>query len=420
MQWTTKPSTLSGTIAIPASKSHTIRALLIATLSDATSTIKQALLTGDGHSALQAALALGAQIQNLDGDITIVGCGKSPKVASEVFMGNSGTGTRLFATAAALGTTPITFDGDNSLCSRPMLPLLQAIKTLGGHYTCHKVEGNLPFTITGPIDGTTITLDGTTSQYLSSVLLTAPLLNHPTTITVTNLNERPYVEMTLWWLDKMNINYSVDWESGVFIVEGGQEYTGINEAIASDFSSATFGAVAGAMSQEGITLTGLDFSDPQGDKGVFDLIEQMGAMVSHTDAGVTIKKGVLKGITMDPNRMPDSLPALCVLATQASTPTTIVNVAQARIKETDRISVMATELAKMGAKVEEHPDGMTIYPAQLIGATVNGHDDHRIVMALTLAGFVATGDTTITTSEAAAVTYPTFREDFISLGGVIS
>ena len=420
MKWTVKRSEISGEITIPASKSHTIRALLIATLAKGESIVKDALLTGDGESALHAAKAIGAQVNLNNGDLTIIGCGKDIKPKKSVFMGNSGTGTRLFATAAALSTSEITFDGDSSLRSRPMLPLLKAIKNLGGKYSCSDKEGYLPFTVSGPLVGGDITVDGTTSQYLSSLLLTTPLLKNRTTITVKNLNEQPYVEMTLWWLDKMGIQYSADFNKGVFTVEGEQEYTPIVEAIPGDFSSATFAAVGAALSKKSVYIKGIDFTDPQGDKDVFKVLEKMGAKLSYQPDGVIVEPNELKGIEIDLNSMPDALPAISVLATAAKGETKIFNVAQARIKETDRISVMASELGKMGADIRELDDGLIIRESKLTGTNVNGHDDHRIVMALTLAGMIADNETTVDTVEAANVTYQSFASDFSAIGADIS
>lgn len=421
MKWTVKKSELSGNISIPASKSHTIRALLIATLAEGTSRIIRPLTSGDGESALIAAKAFGSKVTESSDELTIEGVGSKPNPQSEIFMGNSGTGTRLFTTAAALTEAAVTFDGDSSLRSRPMLPLLKAIETLGGSYSCAVKEGYLPFTVTGPVTGGEVTVDGTTSQYLSSLLLTAPLLKDDTKITVTNLNEKPYVEMTLWWLDKMGIRYESDMDNGEFTVFGSQSYAPINEEIAGDFSSATFSAVAAAITGGPITVSNIDFTDPQGDKGVFDIVEKMGVTkTENSDGSVTLSADSLKGIEIDLNAMPDALPALAVLGTVAEGETRLVNVAQARIKETDRITVMCAELSKMGADIEEIPDGLIIRKSKLTGAEVHGHDDHRIVMALSLAGMIADGITTVDTVEAAAVTYPTFDKDFIALGANIT
>ncbi len=421
MKWTVEKSELSGNISIPASKSHTIRALLIATLAKGTSKIIRPLTSGDGESALIAAKAFGAKITQNSDELTIEGIDGKPTPEPTIFMGNSGTGTRLFCTAGTLGDTAVTFDGDSSLRSRPMGPLLDAIKDLGGSWSCENDKGYLPFTVEGPLSGGNITVDGTTSQYLSSLLLTTPLLNGETKISVPHLNEKPYVEMTLWWLDKMGINYSADMEKGEFSVDGSQSYAPINEEIAGDFSSATFSAVAAAITGGPITVANIDFTDPQGDKGVFDVVQNMGVkMVTNEDGTVTLTADKIKGIEIDLNAMPDSLPALAVLGTVAEGETRLVNVAQARIKETDRIDVMCKELSKMGADIEERPDGLVIRQSKLSGAEVQGHDDHRIVMALSLAGMIADGVTTIDTVESADVTYPSFAEDFIALGAKIT
>src|SRR5512133_2398041 len=172
MKWIVKPSTLSGTISIPPSKSHTIRALLIATLADGESVIRKPLLKGDGASAIGAAKSLGAKI-DFNGDILKVkGVGGNFNSGDEFFdMGNSGTGTNLFSSAAALGSKFRRFDGDSSLRSRPFRPVLQALKGLGVSYTLEGDPKDLPFTIQGPIKGGTTTVDGISSQFVSSLLL---------------------------------------------------------------------------------------------------------------------------------------------------------------------------------------------------------------------------------------------------------
>ena len=405
MKWKVRKSVLSGTIEVPASKSHTIRAILIASLAEGESVIKKPLLTGDGYSALNAAKALGAKVEEREDGLHIWGVAGKPKLAEYCDMGNSGTGLNMFSAAAALGDTPIRFDGDASLRSRPVGSLLAALEKLGAKVEYHGEKGIIPigrppFTICGKINGGSVEIDGNNSQYLSSLLLVSPLLGNPNKISLKSLFERPYVEMTLRWLDKMDVKYSADFEKLEFCVEGNQKYSPVNETITGDFSSATFSAVGRAITGGNVDIRNLDFSDTQGDKGVFELIE----------------KNLYE---IDLNSMPDALPALSVWATKRELPTKIFNVAQARIKETDRIKVMSEELTKMAAKIEEKPDGMLIFPSKLNGAELSGHHDHRIVMALALAGMIAEGETIIDTAEAAAITYPSFVEDFRKLGANI-
>ncbi|MDR0304417.1 MAG: 3-phosphoshikimate 1-carboxyvinyltransferase [Chitinispirillales bacterium] len=420
MKWKVKKSVLNGTIEIPASKSHTIRALLIASLAEGESVIKKPLLTGDGFSALNAAKAIGAKTQQKEDGLHVFGVGKNVNLAKSVNMENSGTGTNMFSAAAALGETPITFDGDDSLRTRPMESLLSALEKMGAKVEYHKKFGGPPFTVCGKISGAKIEIDGNNSQYLSALLLVAPLLKGKTQISLKTLFERPYVKMTLWWLDKMRINYSADFENLEFTVEGGQKYVPIKETIPGDFSSATFSAVGAVLTGGKIDIRNIDFSDPQGDKEIFRIIEKMGAKVEKTQNTATVSRsGDLHGLEIDLNAMPDAICALAVLATQAKEPTKIYNVAQARIKETDRISLMTRELGKMGAKIEEFPDAMTIYPSKLNAANVSGYGDHRAVMALTLAGMAASGETIIDTVQAADVTYPSFKDDFSAIGAKI-
>ncbi len=422
MLWKIKKSKATGIITVPPSKSHTIRALLIATLAEGESIIEGALLEGDGRSALQAAEGLGAQYSLTDSILKIRGIGNDfSRGLDDLFMGNSGAGTRMFTSMAALGSRPRTFDGDESLRSRPMKPLLKALADLGAEYTLNMENSDFPFTIRGPLRGGETTISGITSQFLSSLLLSSPLIPGNTIIHVEDLHEKPYVEITLWWLDKMGVSYSVSDDFSTFSMTGNQQYPTVHRKIPGDFSSATFAAVAAALTRGPVTLDNIDFSDPQGDKEIFTVLENMGVLVKREETSAVVsREGKVNGIKIDLNTMPDALPAFAVLGCVAEGTTTLANVGQARIKETDRIQVMVEELTKMGAAIEEKEDGLLIHQSTLKGCTVNGHHDHRVVMALALAGMVADGETTIETAESAGVTYPGFVEDFRRLGADIS
>ncbi|MFP4165020.1 MAG: 3-phosphoshikimate 1-carboxyvinyltransferase [Chitinispirillaceae bacterium] len=420
MKWIVRPSELSGTIIIPPSKSHTIRALLISTLADGVSTVRKPLLKGDGASAIGAARAFGARIEHTEEKLTVNGIGDDfNRGADLIDMGNSGTGLNLFSSAAALGERMRRFDGDRSLRSRPVKPLLKALSELGAEVSHLNTPQDVPFSIKGPLRGGSASVDGINSQFVSSLLFTCPLIQNDTDLSIFNLHEQPYIELTLWWLRKQGIEVSYSEDFTSFHIQGRQKYHSFDLTVPADFSSATFSAVAGATGNSCIGLSGLDFSDPQGDKGIFEVLSAMGAVVEHGDGNVKVSSHKLHGSTFDLNRMPDALPALSVAAAAAEGETVFTNVAQARIKETDRIKVMSEELAKMGIETEEYPDGMKIRGGKLKGAHVNGHDDHRVVMALALAGMIADGETVIDTAEAAEVTYPSFVEDFRTLGACI-
>lgn len=422
MKWRVRPSRLAGSIAIPPSKSHTIRALLVATLAGGTSIIRKPLLSGDGASAVKAAQSLGAEIEFRGTDLTIKGIGSDFDKGQDFFdMGNSGTGTNLFASAAALGTRIRKFDGDNSLRSRPFRPVLEALKGLGAQYNVENSNRDLPFTIQGPLKGGTTRVDGFSSQFVSSLLLTCPLIKtDKTVINVYNLHEHPYVELTLWWMKKQNISIEYNPDLLKFVIPGNQKYSAFDMNVPGDFSSATFPAIGAALCGSMVDLADIDFTDPQGDKGIFEELKKAGVSLDTSERGASIKGcKEIRGIEIDLNAMPDALPAFSVFGCCAEGETRIVNVAQARIKETDRIRVMHDELRKMGASVTERDDGLVINKSKLHGAVVHGHDDHRVVMALALAGMVADGETVIETAEAADVTYPTFVSDFRALGADI-
>jgi 3-phosphoshikimate 1-carboxyvinyltransferase len=269
-----------------------------------------------------------------------------------------------------------------------------------------------------------------TSQYLSSLVLCTPLAAKDSEIEVTLLNEPDYVQMTLDWLDKQGIKYE-NQQMRRFKVKGNQSYRAFDATIPADFSSATFFLCAAALFADEVTLLGLDFTDSQPDKAVVDYLKAMGANITIQAHSITIKAAPLRGIEIDMNRTPDALPAMAVTATFAEGETRLVNVPQARLKETDRIRCMAEELKKMNADVEELPDGLIIrgpwhgLPARENTAKMavppgmnylDGRSDHRIVMALSLAGLAMEDGCVIDTAEAMSVTFPNYVELMQNLG----
>ena len=315
--------------------------------------------------------------------------------------------------ALAAGTTHLT--GDAQIQSRPIAPLLDALTQLGAEAVSDRHNGCAPVTITGPMRGGRCQIECRTSQYLTALLIGCPLAPGDTHIDITLLNERPYVSMTLDWLDRQSIEYRHT-DLTEFDIPGGQSYRPFERVVPADFSSATFFLCAAAVTGSEITLLGLDFDDPQGDRAVVDYLRQMGAQIDIDGLELNIRGGPLAGGYFDLNATPDALPAMAVTACFAQGETVLANVPQARIKETDRIAVMALELGKMGARVEQLEDGLVITGSPLTGARVGGHGDHRVVMALAVAGLAAQGETTIDTAESMAVTFPDFVELMVSLG----
>jgi 3-phosphoshikimate 1-carboxyvinyltransferase len=245
-----------------------------------------------------------------------------------------------------------------------------------------------------------------------------------TEIDVPLLNEQPYIEMTLAYLDAQGIPYEKKEDLSWFRVPGGASYRPVNGPVPGDFSSAAFPAAAAAIGGGPLTLLGLDPEDPQGDKAFFEVLAKMGCRVNWDPAvpSLTVSRNEpLRGGEFDLNGTPDMLPACAVVAAFARGDTSLVNVAHARLKETDRIAVMAAELGKLGVRVTERPDGLLIHggggPEALgseagfaRGGKVEGHGDHRIVMAFAAAALGASGPVEISGAESAAVTYPGFLE----------
>ncbi len=419
MKLIVKKSQLKGTVLIPGSKSHTIRAVAVASLAAGESLIHNPLESSDTQAAVACYRALGAEINTSYPKLwKVTGTGGAITPPQEIIdVGNSGTTLRIAMGSAALtraGQT-ISFTGDEQIQTRPVGQLMDALSQLGAKCTSLKNNGKAPVEITGKLTGGKTAIAATTSQYLSSLLLCAPLASKDSQIDVTLLNEPGYVQMTLDWLDKQQIQYE-NQQFRKFKIKGSQSYKAFDATIPADFSSATFFLCAAAISAEKVTLLGLDFTDSQPDKAVVDYLKAMDADISIGPNSVTVKAATLKGAELDMNKTPDALPAMAVTAAFAKGTTKLLNVPQARSKETDRIKCMAEELKKMDIDVEELPDGLIICPGKPKPAELHGWADHRIVMALSLAGMNLDAQCTIDTAEAISVTFPGYVELMKGIG----
>ncbi len=417
----TRTEELSGEIVIPSSKSHTIRAVIIASLAEGRSTLTNPLFSEDTKAAINACESLGAKISKKENSLIIDGFGKSPKKpGSVVDMLNSGTSTNLILGILAGLGIEAELTGDASLRTRPVKSLADALETLGCSIVFSEKNGCPPLKLTGKINGGQVKLDaGKSSQYVSSLLIACPLAGNDTEIMVENPTELPYIEMTLKWLDEQNIKYEREGFNR-FRIFGNQGYRSFEKTIPADWSSAAFPLCAAAVTRSNVVLRGVDINDVQGDKAIIDYLERMGTDIKIEKNAIMIKGGNLQGAELDINSTPDALPALSVMGCLANGETRLVNVAQARVKETDRIKVMAEELKKMGADIEELPDGLVIRKCSLNGTKLCGHHDHRVVMALSIAAMTANEESIIDTAEAVSVTYPDYVKTMSNLGANIT
>ncbi len=420
MKLAVSKSSLSGKVRIPGSKSHTIRGVVFGTLARGNSKLIDPLKSADTLSAVRCCRAIGAEIKLGDNFWEIEGLGDKPPASEEdLVVGNSGTTMGNLLAVSALGESLITLDGDPSIRSRPFGPLLESIRDLGvAKVESEKNEGKAPISIQGPLTGGETVVDGSTSIYLTPLLVAGPKARAETRLKVEGeLKEKGYVQMTLDWLEVVGAQL-IEENYSEFRIPPGQSYDPFVEEIPGDFSSAAFPISAAALVADSkVKITGLDFSDSQGDKALVDFLKQMGANLEIGSEGLIVRSSPqLKGGAFDLSNSPDLLPVMAVLGCLAEGKTSLKNVASARIKETDRIYAMKKELEKMGAKIEEHPDGMTLASNELRGARLNGHKDHRIVMALAVAGMAASGESLIQGAESVKVTYPNFVDSMKNLG----
>jgi len=418
MQLRVRRGALRGSVEIPGSKSHTIRAVAIASLAEGESRIRQPLESADARAAFRAYRGFGVEIAEEDGVWHVQGSGGRITPPDNVIdVANSGTTMRVALGSAALlreGLAVLT--GDGQVRSRPCGPLVQSLNDLGATVRATRGSGCPPLVVEGRLRGGETSIEAVTSQYLSSLLINCPLADADTHIRVPLLNEKPYVGITLDWLARQGIQLDHAADLSEFHIPGGQCYAPVDRRIPGDFSSATFFLAAGALPGNEVLCRGLDLEDTQGDKAVVDYLREMGAAVSVEEDGIRVRAAALRGAEIDLNATPDALPMMAVLGCFAEGETRLVNVPQARLKETDRIAVMCAELRKLGADAEELADGLVIRESQLRSATVEGHDDHRVVMALAIAGSQLDGETVIAGSEAVAITYPGFADVLVGLG----
>lgn len=415
-------SRLSGSVKIPGSKSHTIRAAMVAALAEGESFVGRPLDSADARAARRAYAQLGAQIAEEDAGWRIQGTGGILKTPDDVInVENSGTTMRIaLGSAALLDSGSAVLTGDAQVRRRPCGPLAEALTALGARVYATRGGSFAPFVVSGKLRGGEATMEAVTSQYVSSLLLNMPLAEKDTRLHVPLLNEKPYVEMTLRWLREQGVSVSHDEAMSEFHIPGGQRYRPVKRDVPADFSSATFFLAAGALPENSVSCLGLDMEDSQGDKAVVAYLEAMGADVDVKTDAIRVSAKALRGCEIDLNATPDALPMMAALACFAEGVTRLVNVPQARLKETDRISVMRQELEKLGARIFELEDGLVIEGGPLHGGTVEGHDDHRVVMSLAVAATAIGEPVVIQGAEAVDVTYPGFIADLRQVGGDVA
>ncbi|ADI73797.1 3-phosphoshikimate 1-carboxyvinyltransferase [Methanohalobium evestigatum Z-7303] len=415
-------SKLHGELYAPPSKSYTHRAITIGSLSHQ-STIHRPLLSADTEATIRACEMFGANIEKKNNKLEINGIDGAPHVPEDVIdVENSGTTLRFMTALATLTDGVTVLTGDRSVRTRPNGPLLEVLQNLGVDVFSTRNNGRAPLVVKGGLKGAITKIDGSiSSQFVSALLIACPLTNNSTTLSIKGeLKSKPYVDITTEIIEKAGCEIFVDKNHNTkFIIPAKQKYDLKEYTVPGDFSSASYLLAAAAMTGSKVTVKNL-FPSKQGDVKIIDILEQMGANI-HWDkdkGDVSVNGGDLNGITVDLGASPDLFPTIAVLGTVAKGTTVIRNAEHVRYKETDRIHAMANELQKMGIKVKEEKDRLTVNGGNLKKANVYGWHDHRIVMALTIAGLIA-GDTTVDTAESVFISYPNFFEDMRKIGANI-
>lgn len=410
--------TATGKVRAPPSKSYTHRATICSAMADGTSKVMEPLRSDDTEVTAKVCSMLGADIR-WDEYMEIEGKGGFRTPEDILDCHGSGTSIRLLTALAAHAPGISVLTGNDSLRKRPMGELLDAIHTLGAR--CHSTRKNgLPPVVVfgGGIRGGKVSMRGdVSSQYITALLMTCPWAERETVIELTTeLESKPYVEITLEVLEDFGVKVDVSHEMGVFTVEPDQTFAPGEYTVPGDFSSAAFLLAMGTLSGS-VEVTGLNHRSKQGDRKIVDVLKQMGGTVKVGKDSVYVEQSELEGITLDVSDIPDLTPICTVLATQARGTTQLVNAGRLRIKESDRLSAITTELRKMGADIIEGRDSLTVKgPTELKGAEIYPHDDHRIAMSCAVAASVATGDTVIEDGECINKSYPRFIEDLRKIG----
>lgn len=416
-------TSLRGEITIPSSKSHTLRAILFGALGKGKSLVEQYLPSNDTFAMIEACRLLGAKCIVEPKQIEINGNGGSINYAEDVInAGNSGIVLRFCSAIGALSKNPIVVTGDHSIrYQRPIKPLLEGLSQLGVSASSMRGDGYAPVIIQGPMKPGKAIIEGADSQPVSAMLIASAFARGQTEIHVRNPGEKPWIETTLDWFDRLGIRYHNN-SFEHYKTDGSAEYDGFQYSVSGDLSSAAFPIAAALITHSELTLKNINMDDSQGDKELINVFQKMGAKLDIDQEKKILhvrKSPQLFGIKVDINNFIDSITILAVVACFAEGETHIKNAAIAKQKECNRIHCIATELRKMGADILELEDGLIIKNSKLKGISLNSHHDHRMAMSLAVAAMAAEGESCISDIECVGKTFPTFVRDFSALGANI-
>ena len=412
MTRTVAPGPRAGVIQIPASKSQAHRMLICAALSREPSRLILDGFSADIEATMQCLEALGARCEETANGLSVTPVGVCPAQA-RLDVGESGSTLRfLLPVLGALGVqAEIRMHG--RLPERPLSPLWEVLEAHGMRL---QQDGTILHTDGQLIAGDYSLPGNVSSQFISGLLFALPLLGGNSTLTVTGaLQSARYVSMTEQALAEAGILTKKD--GPVWQIGGGQRYASpAVQTVEGDWSNAAFFLCMGALSATGVTVTGLNSTSLQADRAITEILVRFGAELAVSEDAVTVRRGVLHGITLDAGPIPDLVPVVSCLAALCDGETRVENAARLRLKESDRLQTTAALLSALGGSVRELPDGLIISGrGRLSGGTADACGDHRIAMSAAMAACGCEGPVTVSGSECVAKSYPAFWEDFASL-----
>jgi 3-phosphoshikimate 1-carboxyvinyltransferase len=381
-------------VSIPGSKSLTQRALIAAALAQDNSFISNALMAEDTLHLMEGLRALGAQIVSVSGGLFVTGtAGKIANSGKEMFLGNNGTALRFLTAVVCLGKGKYILTGEKRLCERPVGSLVDALQKMGVDISCHKNCPPVVINANGLSGGKIILRDIESSQYVSALLLCAPYTKKGINLVLKGeVVSAPYIDLTICVMKDFGAKITQKGKHE-YAVAANKIYQGREYRVEGDTSSASYFFLAAALLKKTIRVMGINRHSKQGDIRLLDILEELGCRVKSQEdwvevAGENLAEG---NFTFDLNDMPDMVPTLAVLAAFRKGRTTIKNVAHLRIKESNRLAALVTELSRMGIDARETPDGIVIQGGNPRPAKIETYNDHRIAMSFAIASLVVPG-----------------------------
>ena len=413
---------LNATVRVPGSKSLTNRALLIAALAEGETHLTNALFSDDSQYFAKALQTLGfdVHLDEENHEMAVRGLGgKIPADKAELFIGNAGTAARFLSAFLTLGNGEYILDGEPRMRERPIGDLVEALGQLGCDVqSVEKVESGksicppVRINASGLKGGKTKIAGNISSQFLSALLMVSPYAKSPVEIELTTeLNSKPYVDMTISIMKEFGVEVQRN-DYHFFTIPLSTFHSPIaNYPIESDASAASYFFAAPAICGGTVAVENISRKSVQGDIAFLDVLSKMGCNVEETDNSILVtRNSSLHGVDVDMRDIPDTAQTLAAIAPFADSPTRICGIASARVKETDRVSATCTELQRLGVQVDEHEDGMTIYPCQTFKpATIQTYNDHRMAMAFSLIGLRFDG-VVIENPSCVSKTFPNYFE----------